>query len=162
MKSIDKQSDFPIVEIDEHHLDRECIRLPHDYLKAAHRAAEAERDVEEHKRALDVVCADGAQSIRSDPAKYGLEKITESAIKELVQSSQEYQTTLRRLHTAEHEARLAKALVAAMGHKKSALTMLVELHGMAYFANPKVSERGSEAVKNMTRNRIRQRMGRDE
>src|SRR6185503_15262905 len=72
------------VQIDELNLDKDCIRLPHDYLLAAHQAADSRRDVEDKKNYLEVVEADLCKHIRTTPGKYGLEKVTESAIKEIL------------------------------------------------------------------------------
>ena len=138
-----------VVEIDENNLDRECIRLPSDYLKFAHLSADKKRDVAEAANRLKVVEADIAKAVRDNPGAYGLEKVTEGAIKEIIISKS--QKAVRDLRDAEHQADIAHAVVQALEHKKRAVTLLVELHGMSYFANPKVSERGREAVNAMTR-----------
>jgi len=140
-----------VVAIDENTLDKECIKLPTDYLKYAHKSANAKRDVDELKAELDVIQAELSKKIRDEPTVYGLEKVTESAISTTVITLPAYKAKLKELQDARHEADLAQAVVWALEHKKRTLTLLVELHGMGYFANPKISERGREAVDDMTK-----------
>jgi chorismate mutase len=146
-----------VVQIDEHNLDKECINLPSQYLQYAHLAAEAKRDVGELKAELDVVEADLSKSVRADPAKYGIEKLTEAGLKEVVRTRKAYRETQDRLQEAQYHAELAQAVVWALEHKKRSLTLLVDLHGMGYFSSPKVSKAGREAVDDMTKNRVRRR-----
>lgn len=153
MNSDNKQQS--VVTIDEHALDKECIRLPSDYLKYAHRAAECKRDVDEAKAQLDLVQARVSADIRADPAKYGLEKVTESAISTTVLMHKRYQEAAKTHQDAKLLSEQMQAVVWALEHKKRSLTLLVELHGMGYFANPKITEKGREAVEKMTQRRVR-------
>lgn len=146
-----------VVGINEHALDKECISLPTNFLKFAHLAAEARRDVIEAKAELDLVEADLAKHVRDNPGAYGLEKVTETAIASTVLRSPKYQTALKAVHKAQHEAEMHSAVVSALEHKKRALTLLVELHGMSYYSDPKISKRGKEAVETMTKRHVRRR-----
>ncbi len=156
-----KEEAQSVVSINESALDKECIKLPTDYLRFAHRLAEAKRDVDELKAALDLTEAECAKSIRSAPEKYGLEKDTEKAVAAAVLMHPKYQQALKDYQLVKHTADLAQAVVGALECKKRTLTLLVELHGMGYFANPKVSERGRDAVNNMTKVKIRNRLRED-
>lgn len=160
MSEMKEMQPLAVVDIDENNLDKECIKLPSAYLRHAHRSAEAKRDVDEVKRQLDVVEADMAKKVRDNPGAYGLEKVTESAVAATVLRSGTYQAALQTLNEAKYKAELAQAVVWALEHKKRTLTLLVELHGMGYFSNPKVSERGREAVDDMSKRRTR-RLDRD-
>ena len=144
-----------VVQIDEHNLDKECINLPSQYLQYAHLSAEAKRDVGELKAELDVVEADLSKLVRADPAKYGIEKLTEAGLKEVVRTRKAYREAQDKLQEAQYHAELAQAVVWALEHKKRALTMLVELHGMGYFSNPKISASGKAAVEEMTKCKVR-------
>jgi len=144
-----------VVEIDANNLDKECIRLPSDYLQAAYQSAEAKRDVAEARAELSVTEADLAKEIRADPTTYGIEKVTESAINSAVITSPGYIKAKQAVQDAEYHADLAQAVVWALEHKKRSLTLLVELHGMSYFAKPKVSEAGRDAVERMTQRKVR-------
>jgi hypothetical protein len=146
-----------VVEIDKLNLDRECIRLPSDYLKYANLSADLKFRVDQLKAELDALEADLGKQIRSNPAEFGLEKVTESAIGAVVITQESYRGKLIKLQRARHQQDLAQAVVWALEHKKRSLTLLVELHGLGYFANPKLSERGKAAVEEMTKNKVRPR-----
>src|SRR5512145_970419 len=92
------------VHIDELNLDKECIRLPTDYLKYAHIAADAKRDVDELKAKLEAVDADLAREIRESPGRYGIEKETEKAIAAAILLQERYQKALARVNPAKHQA----------------------------------------------------------
>lgn len=150
-----KEEGQSVVQIDEHRLDRECVRLPGDFLKWAHLAAESKKDVAELENRLEVVYADLSKEIRLKPEDFQLEKITEAAIKETIRAHPRYQKVTQKLIDCQHHANMAQAVVSALDQKKRALTNLVELHGMGYFANPRVSEEGRQAVNKMTMKRMR-------
>ena len=148
-----KEEAASIVGIDQAHLDKECIQLPTHYIRFAYMAAEAKRDVDESKAALDVVQADTAKSVRATPAKYGIEKLTESAVSAAVLVTPEYQHALKVHQKALHAHRMSEAVVWALEHKKRSLTLLVELYGLGYFSDVKISAKGKEAVQKMSRQR---------
>jgi len=144
-----------IVSINELELDRECIRLPSDYLKYAIESANQKRKVDGLKAQMDVVQSETSSTIRKNPEKFGLEKVTESGLSAAVLLQSDYQTAQEDLINARHQQELAQAVVWAVECKKRSLTLLVELHGMGYFSNPKISERGKEAVEEMTKRKVR-------
>jgi len=152
---MDLEGSISDVQIDEQNLDRECIRLPTQYLQWAHKSADAKRDADDRKNQLEVIDAELSKEIRADPSSFGLEKVTEASIASIILTNPRYQKAVARLNNAKHQADLTQAVVWALEHKKRTLTLLVELHGMGYFSNPKVSERGREAVENMTKRKVR-------
>lgn len=142
-----KNTDYEsVVAIEEHALDQECIKLPTDLLRFSTQAAEARRDMDEAKASLDVVEADLSRAIRANPSKYGLEKDTKDAVAAAVALQPQYRTAQEELQQAKYELDLVSAVVSALEAKKRALTLLVDLHGMGYFANVKVSAKGKEAI----------------
>ena len=154
---MDLEESRAVVQIDEHNLDKECVRLPTDYLKYSHVAVDAKRDLEDMKNRLEVIQADLSKEIRSHPENFGLEKVTETAVASTVLVQARYQKFVARLQTLKHEADLAQAVVWALEHKKRTLTLLVELYGMGYFSSPKISKQGREAVMEKTMQRLRHR-----
>jgi len=146
------------VQIDELRLGDECVNLPHNYLQAAHQAADSRRDVEYAKNELEVVDADLCKHIRSTPGKYGLEKVTESAIKEIVVLQPPYKEAQSRLIKSKHRQDLDQALVSALEHKKRALAMLVDLHTSGYFSEVKpTTAEGRQSMEQKMKERIRTR-----
>lgn len=150
-----QESAESIVQIDEHNLDKECITLPSNYLKWAHQAAEAKRDIGEYKAELELVECEVQMEVRTHPDRFGLDKLTEAAVTTQVNMNPKCRAISRKLRKAEHAHQLAQAVVWAIECKKRALTLLVELHGMSYFATPKLSEKGREAVDKMTKRSVR-------
>lgn len=149
------------VEIDELNLDKECIRLPSDYLQFAHLTAECKRKVDEVKARLDVVQAELSKDIRANPSDYDIEKVTETAISGAITIHPKFQKAQKELLDARHESEMAQAVVWALEHKKRTLTLLVELHGLGYFSSPKVSKEGREVVDGMTKKSVRKGRFRD-
>ena len=153
----DQNESESVVRIDELNLDKECIRLPSDYLRYAHLSADLKQTVSLRKAELDVVEADLCKKIRTDPQAYGIEKVTESAIKECVATRKEYKQAVRASIEAQHDQDIAQAVVWALEHKKRSLTLLVELHGLGYTSTVKLSDHGRKAVEKMTKEKVRPR-----
>lgn len=144
-----------IVLIDENNLDRECIRLPGDYLKYALKSADLKQTLSEAAAAVKVTQAEASTRIRDNPAKHGIEKVTETAIAVAVLQDEGYQAAVTAEREAQHDLDTAQAVVWALEMKKRSLTMLVDLHGMGYFSSVKGSAEGKEAVQKMTQRAVR-------
>ena len=157
-----KENAEQVTQIDENHLDRECIKLPSDYRRFAFAAAEAKKDVQEVKANLDVVQAELAKEIRTNPEKFGLEKVTEAALGGVVILQPRFQEAQKSFFKAQYNQEMCQAVVWALEHKKRALTLLVELHGMGYFSDVKVSAEGKEAVEKMMQAKVRRRHQNDD
>lgn len=151
------QSAKSIVELNELELDKECVRLPSDYLKYAVLSADLKKKVDLRKGELELAEARLSKLIRDTPGKYGMDKVTEASISACILTQEEYQTAVRLLNAAKHEQEVCQAIVWALEHKKRSLSLLVDLHGMGYFANPEISERGREVLKKMTQDNVRPR-----
>jgi hypothetical protein len=154
MATLRERSESAVL-IDETALDKECIRLPSDYLKFAHLSAEAKRDVNEAEAALSVIKADLSKKIRSKPDRYGIDKVTETAITFEILLQDDYKEAEEAVNTARHRYEMAQAVVWAMEHKKRALSLLVDLHGAGYFSSPKLTRAGKEVVEEMVKTRVR-------
>lgn len=144
-----------IVQIDELNLDKECIRQPGLVLQWATQAAEKRKDIDEAKAELDVVEADLSRKIRQDCGAYGLEKVTETAVAGVILLQKSYRTAHQKLLDARYQHELAQAVVSALEHKKRSLTLLVELHGIGYCSSPRLSQKGQQAVQEMTKKKVR-------
>lgn len=155
MKRVMETDDYDLVDIDEMNLDKECLRLPRDYLRAAQRSADSKNLMDRSKLAVDEMEAKLSKKIRDNPEKFGLEKITESAVKSAISIQPDFQNTMDVYLKAKHKQELAQALVWAMEHKKRSLSLLVDLHGMGYFSSPRISKSGKQAVDEMTKMRVR-------
>ena len=160
--TLDPKDIEQFVDIDPFQLDKECVSLPSDYLKFSTTSALLRKQMDEAKARLDVESAALSKRIRSNPEKYGLDKVTESAVTGMVLLDQSYQKADRAYRRARYEYDISQSAVWAMEHKKKSLSLLVELHLMGYSANVKVSQGGKEAIEEMMKKRARHRLRREE
>lgn len=156
-----KQSD---VDVDKHNLDVEWERQARLYKKWADKLAHSKNEMAECKNALDLRAAELSNSIRNNPAKYKLQKVTDAAVEAAVKLSKQHQACVSMLNAAKHKVDLMESMVRAMDHKKAALENLVWLHGQSYFAEPRTHRRGDdpEAGVKKTNREIANRLNRDE
>ena len=91
-----------------------------------------------------------AGKIRRDPEKY-VDKLTESALKETVTRSKMVRAAVQARIDAQELVDAAYGQVNALSVKKDVLTDLVKLHGMGYFAAPRVDreteQRASDSIR---------------
>lgn len=146
-----------LVQIDELALDKECVRLPQDLLKAMYHSSEKKRGVDEAKATLEEVSARKMRAVREHPENYGIEKVTESAISAALQSSKAVREASAALIEAKFQSEQAQAIVWALEAKKKTLALLIDLHAMGYFSEPNLSKAGKEEVARMTRQAVRPR-----
>lgn len=145
------------LKIDPLHLDREWLGQAELYFNYASRAVKAQRTRDALKAELDVVASEVEQFIRAKPEKYQIVKVTEAAIKVAVIKHPKYQEANENVIAAQYRYGIAQAAVAALDHRKRALTMLVNLHLSNYFADPKISGAGREKIDDAQGRRVAKR-----
>jgi len=126
------------VTIDPDALDVEWLRQPQLMIKYAKISAEAKMEVLSAKENLDLVRAELDKDIRSDPDKFGIAKITESAVLNTIISNQRYKKANSEYLEKQYEYEMSRGAIQALEHKKDALENLVRLFGQQYFAGPNV------------------------
>lgn len=126
------------IRIDEDALDIEWLNQPRLMLKYSKISAEAKMEMLLRKEGLDLIKADLDKEIRSDPEKFGIVKITETAVSNTIISHKLYKEANTAYLQAQYEADIARGAVSAVEHKKDALENLVRLFGQNYFAGPQV------------------------
>jgi hypothetical protein len=124
------------IKIDETALDVEWLEQPTLLLKYTKNAAMRRKILDETKEALDIVKAGVDKKIRTNPDKYGIDKITENAINNAILSNYDFQEANKLYIEAKYEVDIAQSAVNAIYQRKEALENLVKLHGMQYFAGP--------------------------
>lgn len=136
------------IVIDSESLDLEWLDQASLFMKYARGAAIARADLDQAKENLDVVRASLDKEIRANPDKFGIEKITETVVSNTIIGLLEFQKANEKFLICKFEVDIAQAAVSAMNQRKDALENLVKLHGMSYFAGPKVPrDIGYEAQK---------------
>jgi len=137
-----------LLNIDQLRLDRECVRQPALYFKFAEKLADAKLTLEECDSQISELRLSLAKKIRANPTNYGLEKVTEAALHEVISNKDVVKQAEEERRKARHRVDVLGAFVTALEHRKRSLTLLVELHGQKYFANPAdgASAEGREAA----------------
>jgi hypothetical protein len=141
MANLDYEAD---VQIDPSALDVEWLNQPDLMRKYVKNSAEADRDLDNAKEALDVERARLDLDIRDNPEKYALTKTTEGAIASTILQQKSYQNAAKEFTNAKYESNIAKAAVRAIEHRKTALENLVTLLRASYFAGPQMERNLSE------------------
>lgn len=151
----DSAAAVSIIHINEHELDKECVRLPAQFHQAAWQAAETARDIEEVRAELHVKQAEVNLAIRnSPPDKFGLDKFSEASIKEIACMDPKVRALEKKIRDLEHKMAMEKVLVTAMDYKKRALSNLVDLHAAGWFAQVRPTGSGKQMLDQISRQRI--------
>lgn len=124
-------------QINPEALDVEWIRQPALVAKYAQASAYAKDAVSRAKDNLEVVKAQMDGEIRKDPAKFGVDKVTEAVVSATILKTGEYQLANDEYLKSKLSADLVQAATIALDHKKAALENLVRLMGQQYFAGPR-------------------------
>ena len=126
------------ITIDPDALDTEWLQQPRLMLKYCKISAQQEMEYELAKENLDLIKADLDKDIRSDPEKFGITKLTETAVSNTIISHALYKEASKAVIQRKYEWGVSKGAVKSLDHKKDALENLVSLFGKQYFAGPKI------------------------
>lgn len=125
--------------VDADCLDREWLDHPGRYMEVVQNAVDARAEMDAAKDAMEVVAARLDAAIRAEPEKFGLSKVSESAVANAVLLQDEYQTARARYATARRTHALVDGAVSAFEHRKKALENLTQLTLQGYRAAPVVA-----------------------
>ena len=126
------------IKIDETSLDIELLEQPSLMFKYAKYRADLQLEVERAKETMDIVRAEMDNKIRSKPSAFNLEKVTDAAVASCILLQEEYQDAKDQYLALKHELDYAWAATNAIDARKGILENLVKLHGMQYFAGPRI------------------------
>ena len=126
------------VTIDPDALDVECLGQPGLIFKYSKKSAEAQQELSNAKEKVELEKAELDKKIRTNPKKYGIEKITETVVLNVILTQFDYKDAVRIYQDAQFEVNILRGVMDALNNKKSALENLVKLHGQNYFAGPSV------------------------
>lgn len=145
------------VDIDAMQLDKEWQGQARRYKEVAEQLADQRAKTDAAKAELELTTAELRLAIRTDPEAYGLAKVTEAALEDMVKLQPRYKRAVQTLADAKHEQDVVAALVEAMQHRKYALQELVALHLAGYFAAPQAKPADRDDVKAAQRKLVRGR-----
>jgi hypothetical protein len=124
--------------IDETALDVELLEQPSLLAKYSQLLAEAKRDRDIAREAVDLKKAELNLDIRDNPEAYKLQKVTMDVVDACILMEDSYKEAVKEFNEANYEVNVLQGVVNAIDHRKSALENLVKLYGQNYFAGPAV------------------------
>jgi hypothetical protein len=131
-----ESQDIGFGELDIYNLHLEWIKQDRLVGYYGAKLAKAKRKYEETHSACKVFEAETGRRIRRKPGRYGVKRLTEAAIKEVVATelltSQEHENLI----DSKYEVEMLEAAMRRLEHRKKALSDLVYLHSQQYFAQP--------------------------
>lgn len=138
-------------------LDVQWCEQPRLYFRYAAELADARRDMDDAKADLDLTDAELDLAIRSSPGDYGLEKVTEAAVKAAIPAQQSHKTAHEQMLKAKHDVDVLGAAVGALDHRKKALENLVQLRLADYYSEPRAPKGARERMDDVRKKEVRQR-----
>jgi hypothetical protein len=134
MKELNYENDL---KIEDTALDLECLEQASLFMKYAKHATGLQKELDEFKQALDVMKAEIDKSIRENPERYGIEKVTEGSIQSAILTDGGYKKGYQSVLNVKYELEMARNAVIAVNMRKDMLEALIKLNGQSYFAGPK-------------------------
>lgn len=134
-----------IAEIDQHRLDYEWLRQPQMYVNISLELAEARSELDTAKNQISVTEAELDRDIRINPSKYGIDKLTEGAIKAAILTAKKMKVAQAAFLEAKYEVDMMQAAQTALEHRKEALKHLTTLFLNEYYGTGPGSVRASDA-----------------
>lgn len=134
------------VVVNQYELDKEWVHQPLLMITYGQNEARAKLASDMSKERVEVIRASLSKNIRENPQAYDLSKVTETAIENNIQVSEEYLDAVQKMLDARYEYELARAATTAIATKKEALENLVKLYGMQYFADPVANKEDTDKI----------------
>jgi len=135
-----------IQKVDKFRLDEEWEEQPKLYLDHSDQLATAQHTLDVYEADLELVMAELDRDIRREPDKFGIEKITETVVKNAVILSKQYQSANRKVIEARFRVNQLKGVLTGLDHRKKALEGLVYLHSAGYYADHIKPPKGRESI----------------
>jgi hypothetical protein len=126
------------IRIDPDSLDIEWLEQPTLLLRYAKNLANTRKILDEAKETLDITRAKADKDIRNNPDNYKIDKVTEGSVSAAILLHKEFKEANKEFLEAKYNVEMAQAALNAVNQRKDALENLVRLHGMQYFAGPKM------------------------
>lgn len=143
------------LSIDKYILDEEWQEQPKKFAEWAEKEVEASFIRDKAKERLDLVKAELDSRIRSEPFKYGIDKVTESSIQNTILRQQLYMEASEALIVATRDVKILNVAREAFDHRKKALEKMTDLFLSNYWAD-KGGERLEKAVDKIDRDGVQE------
>lgn len=124
--------------IDEHNLEKEWVKQPQLIYQLSNEIATIQYKIDSLKLKMVIHESELSVDIRANPEKYGLDKVTEKAIENIITNDEKRKKMEATLIEYQLNLSMLKGAYTALEHKKKALENLVHLLTIDYFAQPTV------------------------
>jgi hypothetical protein len=151
-RNAERDPDF--FDFDLHALHKEWHRQPKLYHKYAMMLVDAKAALDAAEAQLALRQADLDGGIRARPERYGLEKITEGAIKALILTDGQFQNDQQAVADCQRRVGELQVAVQTLDHRKKALENVVQLWLADYFSEPTVRDGAATKEKARMRRRM--------
>lgn len=142
------------VKIDPYNLDKEWVKQAEYTLTCMEALAEARKELDLQKELYDLTVADVDREIRESADKKPVEK----AIEGLVALDTRVQQAKKDVMDAKYNVNMLEAARAGLENKREALTNLVKLHGMSYYAEPDADIQARGELEDMRQQAVREKV----
>lgn len=136
----------PLTRIDRNRLGDEWNSQVKMTLYYGDLLAKAKKELDETKNEWEVVRADFSKNIRTRPGKYGIEKVTEGSVSDEISVQMSSHPVQQKLIDLKYKVNLFQAWMLALDARKKALSDVIFLLSIQYFAEPK-TPKGENAKK---------------
>lgn len=123
-------------KIDPEQLDVEAATQAELFFKWAERYVESEGAMDRAKTRMEAIEARLSLRVRKHPEEYGLDKVTDPSVKQVVLCDDKYKEAKEDYHKKKETCRWMEEARWAMEQRKRMIEILVTLHGQQYFAGP--------------------------
>jgi hypothetical protein len=123
------------LEIDKWKLDEEWVGQAQLYAAYATKAVEKAYERDKAREYLDLTKAELDTEIRKDPSKYGIEKVSESAISNAILQQSKYKKASGDYLLLIKETKIFEVARDSFDHRKKALEKLTDLFLSNYWAD---------------------------
>ena len=149
MDDFDSRTWHNRLAINLQNLHRDIAEHPAYYAEIAEIGAEAKAAMHAAKANKDVIDAEVASEIRSNPEKFGLTKVTEASIKEALTMDSRVRSAQSMFLGAQENSEMIAVLVNAFEHRRSMLNNEVQLYIANYWTEntPVVSSDDKQALR---------------
>jgi hypothetical protein len=125
-------------KIDPAGLDLAAATQAEVFFYWAQKSIEAKMAQDKAKQVFDLIESRLKLQARAEPERFGLTKVTEASLDEVVKTQNEYLKGQEDHFKAREESLLLEVVVQALEQRKRMIEVMVTLHGQQYFAGPSV------------------------
>jgi hypothetical protein len=134
---LDYKSDL---KIDQLFLDQNLLEQPLLTMSYSEALSQKQLEADKINERLNVAKAQLDKEIRSNPESFGLAKLTEATISNMILLDPQIQELNSALTDLNYEISILKAAVSAFNHRKKSLELLVQLFIGSYWSLPRENQ----------------------